>query len=77
MPKAPIESNIEPRCRAEITSFGVVISPTESLRALKPKQSFVVDDKRGRNSVVSAAYRLDMKIQTAKEGDKFRIWRLA
>lgn len=76
MPKAAAESNIEPRCRSGITSFGALISPTESLRALKPKQSFVVDDKRGRNSVVSAAYRLDMKIQTAKEGTRFRIWRL-
>lgn len=76
MPKAAAESNIDPKCRAAITSFGAVISPTESLRGLKVGQSFVVDDKRGRNSVVSAAYRLDMKIQTAKEGKHFRIWRL-
>lgn len=76
MPKAAAESNVPPRTVASITSFGVAISPTESLRALKVGQSFLVDDKRSRSSVVSAAYRLDMKIQTAKDGDKFRIWRL-
>lgn len=76
MPKAAAESHIPTRCHARITSFGEVISPTESLMALKPGQSFLVDDKRARSSVVSAAYRLDMKIQTAKEGTRFRIWRL-
>jgi hypothetical protein len=76
MPKAAAESNIEPRCHARITSFGQIISPTESLRALKPGQSFLVDTKQARGSVVSAAYRLDMKISTAKEGERFRIWRL-
>ena len=76
MPKAAAENNVDPPCHASITSFGQVISPTESLRALAAGQSFLVDDKRGRNSVVSAAYRLDIKVRTAKEGARFRIWRL-
>lgn len=76
MPKAAAENDVPARCAASITSFGQPVSPTESLRALKPGQSFLVDDKRARMSVTSAAYRLDIKIQTAKEGKKFRIWRL-
>lgn len=57
-------------------SFGDTISPTETLRGMKPGESFVVDDKAGRSVVVSAAYRLDIKIKTAKEGEKFRVWRV-
>jgi len=76
MPKAPAESDVPLRCHARITSYGEIISPTESLLALKPGQSFVVDDKKGRGSVLSAAYRLDMKVKTAKEGTRFRVWRL-
>jgi hypothetical protein len=54
----------------------MVISPTASLRNLKPGQSFVVDDKRARNSVLCAAYRLDIPVRSAKEEGRFRIWRL-
>lgn len=77
MPKAAAENNVPtPPTRATITSFGEVISPTESLLALKAGQSFLVDNKRGRMSVASAAYRLNMEIRTAKEGERFRIWRV-
>lgn len=76
MPKAAAENNVPIRCHASITSFGQPISPTESLLALKPGQSFLVDDRRARMSVTSAAYRLNMEIRTAKEGERFRIWRV-
>lgn len=56
--------------------FGIPISPTKSLRELKPGMSFLVDNKRSRNSIVAAAYRLDIAIRTMKEGAKYRIWAL-
>lgn len=56
--------------------FGIPISPTKALRELKPGMSFLVDNKRSRNSVVAAAYRLDILIRTMKEGSKYRIWAL-
>jgi hypothetical protein len=77
MPKAAAENSIPFRpTKATITSFGEVVSPTETLRSLQPGQSFLVDDKRARMSVASAAYRLDIEIRTAKEGGRFRIWRV-
>lgn len=76
MHEAPIESNRKPRnLRATITSFGIPISPTNTLLKMKVGDSFLVDDKRGRNSVACAAYRLDMKITTEREGNRFRIYR--
>ena len=78
MPRAATESNVpEPAERSSVTQFGVRINPTESLRALQIGQSFLVDTKRCRATVVSTAYRLDISIRTAKDGDKFRIWRKA
>lgn len=76
LPKAAAENDIPEKLHASITSFGQVISPTETLRSLKPGQSFVVDNKRGRTCVANTAYRLDIKVRTAKEGTRFRIWRL-
>lgn len=76
MPKGVAETDIpEPIERSNVTQFGVRINPTETLRSLKAGQSFLVDTKRSRAIVVSTAYRLDISIRTAKEGDKFRIWR--
>lgn len=76
MHEAPIETNLTPRrLRATITSFGSMVSPTATLRKMKIGDSFLVDDKRGRNSVACAAYRLDIKITTEREGNKFRIYR--
>lgn len=65
-----------PETRSTVTSFGDPISPTETLRAMKPGESFVVDTRRGRSIVTSAAYRLEINIRTAKEKTRFRIWRL-
>jgi hypothetical protein len=75
LPKAATENNVPVRYHARVTSFGKVISPTETLRALDVGQSFLVDDKRGRACVANTAYRLDIKVRTAKEGERFRIWR--
>lgn len=64
----------EPPERIFVTKqFGIAISPTKSLRELKPGMSFVVDDKRSKNSVVAAAYRMDISIRAMKEGNKYRI----
>lgn len=76
MHEAPIESGLIPRkLRASITSFGQPISPTATLRKMKVGDSFLVDDKKGRNSVSCAAYRLDIKITTEQEGKRYRIYR--
>lgn len=76
-PKATAENDVPVRHHARVTSFGEVISPTETLRALKPGQSFLVDDRRSRACVANTAWRLDIKVKTAMEGERFRIWRLA
>jgi len=74
--KAVTTSNIPtPDTRSTVTSCGTAISPTETLRAMKPGDSFVVDTRRGRSIVTSAAYRLEINIRTAKEGTRFRVWR--
>jgi len=65
-----------PDTHSTVTSFGTAISPTETLRTMKAGESFVVDTRRGRSIVTSAAYRLEINIRTAKEGARFRIWRL-
>lgn len=59
-----------------VTSAGVPISATQKLKSLKPGDSFVVDSKRGRASVVSAAWRLDIPITVRKEGSTFTVTRL-
>lgn len=59
-----------------VTSAGVPISATQKLKSLKPGDSFVVDSKRGRASVVSAAWRLDIPITVRKEGSAFTVTRL-
>lgn len=59
-----------------VRSAGVPISATEKLRSMKAGDSFVVDSKRGRASVVSAAWRLDIPITVRKEGTSFKITRL-
>lgn len=64
-----------PVTRSTVTSFGETISPTDTLRAMKPGDSFVVDTRRGRSIVTSAAYRLEINIRTEKEGERFRVWR--
>ena len=76
MQKAVTTPTVPLPVHSTVTSFGDPISPTETLRAMKAGESFLVDDKRGRSIVVSAAYRLDINITTAKEGTRFRIWRL-
>lgn len=76
MNEAALESNLKPRkLRATITSFGQPISPTATLRKMKVGDSFLVDDKKGRNSVCCAAYRLDIKITTEREGARYRVFR--
>lgn len=60
-----------------VTSEGVPISATQKLKAMKPGDSFVVDSKRGRASVVSAAWRLDIPITVRKEGKTFTVTRLS
>lgn len=75
MKKAVADSNVPLPTKGTVTSLGEVISPTETLRSLSPGQSFLVDNRRGRAIIVSAAYRLDIDITTAKEGARFRIWR--
>lgn len=71
------QSNIPLRPRSKVTSYGVSISPTESLRALVregSEASFVVDDDRGRHRVSVAANRIGINIATRKEDDgKYRI----
>lgn len=64
----------KPRC--VVTSAGVPISPTQKLKEMKPGDSFIVDSKRGRASVMSAAWRLDIRITVRKEGTKFTVTRL-
>lgn len=59
-----------------VTSFGTPISATSKLKEMKVGDSFMVDSKRGRASIISAAWRLDIKITVRKEGTKFRITRL-
>ncbi len=59
-----------------VTSSGTPISATQKLREMKPGDSFVVDTKRGRASVVSAAWRLDIPITVRKEGKTFTVTRL-
>lgn len=59
-----------------VTSFGKPMSATGKLKEMKPGDSFMVDSKRGRASIISAAWRLDIKITVRKEGTKFRITRL-
>lgn len=59
-----------------VTSGGIPISATQKLKSLKPGDSFVVDSKRGRASVVSAAWRLDIPITVRKEGNSFTVIRL-
>lgn len=77
MHEAALESNLTPRrLRATITSFGNIISPTATLRKMKVGDSFLVDDKKGRNAVSCAAYRLDLKITTEREGTRYRIFRM-
>lgn len=59
-----------------VTQHGQGISPTKVLRDLEPNQSFIVDNKRSRDGVVSAAHRMDIKIRSRKEPDgTYRIWR--
>lgn len=78
MRTAALDNNIpDKEERSTVTQFGIRINPTETLRSMKPGQSFVVDTKRARATVISTAYRLDISIRTAKDGDKFRIWRKA
>lgn len=77
MQKAVTTSSVPtPETRSTVTSFGDRVSPTTTLRSMKPGDSFVVDTKQGRSIVVSAAYRLDIAVRTAKEGERFRIWRV-
>lgn len=77
MTDAVFESHVPSPIRSTVTQFGLRISPTKALRKLEPGQSMIVDNKRARQIMVSAAYRLDISIQTAKEGEKYRIWRKA
>lgn len=59
-----------------VTSGGVHLSATQKLKGMKPGDSFIVDSKRGRASVISAAWRLDIPITVRKEGTKFNVTRL-
>ncbi len=59
-----------------VTSGGTPVSATQILKGMKPGDSFVVDTKRGRASVVSAAWRLDILITVRKEGSQFTVTRL-
>ncbi len=72
----PIYDSIQPsRVRSRVTQHGVRISPTEALRNLKEGKSFTVDTDQHRRIVISAAYRIGIKISTAKEDEVgFRIW---
>lgn len=74
----PIYDTIKPSdVRSCVTQHGIRISPTSALRNLKPGMSFTVDTDQHRRIVVSAAYRLGIKIKTAKDdnGNGYRIWR--
>ena len=76
MQKAVTTSTVPtPETRSTVTSFGDAISPTATLMGMKKGESFVVDTRRARSIVTSAAYRLEINIRTAKEGKRFRIWR--
>ncbi len=73
----PVFDNIVPsNVRSTVTQHGVRISPTMALRGLQTGKSFTVDTDRDRRIVVSAAYRLGIAINTAKDdaGNGYRIW---
>jgi hypothetical protein len=59
-----------------VTQHGIRISPTLCLQQLKPGKSFTVDTDQHRRIVVSAAYRLNIAIRTAKDehGNGYRVW---
>lgn len=59
-----------------VTSFGIPLSASKILRELKVGDSFVVDTRRGRASIIASAWRLEIPITVRKEGEKFRVTRL-
>lgn len=77
MPESEINyEQLFPTRNSVVTSNGVEISPTKVLQSMKVGDSFIVDTKRGRSSLISAAWRLDIKISVRKEGQKFRVFRI-
>jgi len=75
MTEPAIESNV-PLPVGKVTQFGIPISPTETLRKLQPGQSTIVDTKAARKVMASIAHQLDIPIRTAREGKRYRIWRI-
>lgn len=61
--------------RGMVLSYGKPIHLVDTLRALKPGQSFVVDTASARANALDTAGRLGIHITTEQQGGRYRIWR--
>lgn len=77
MERAIIQKEIElpTKVRGNHRSFGVVIDLISTITALKPGDSFVVDEPRSRDYALIIGGRKGIPITTQKEESRFRVWR--
>jgi len=65
-----------PERAARVTQYGIPISPTRTLKKMKAGESILVDTKVARNIMAASAHQCGIKFRTAKEGERYRIWRV-
>lgn len=76
-PIATAESNVPVRPWTTTTSFGKPICMADSIRNLKPGQSFRIDDHTWRRRITSIASYLKIKVSTRRlEDDRLLVTRL-
>jgi hypothetical protein len=76
-PVAVAETDVEQRPWTTTTSLGRPISIAESIRNLKPGQSFRIDDHNWRRRITATASYLGIKVSTSRlQDDRLLITRL-
>lgn len=75
--KAVIQEQIDipTKTRGIHRSFGLPIDLISTIIALKPGDSFVVDEARTRDYALIIGLRKNVRLTTQKEETRFRVWR--
>lgn len=79
MPRAAIDRDIDrkPPKRDSATSFGIPISISDTLAAMRPGESFVVDLSKHRGHALVSGSRRGFRMSSEKENGRYRVWRIA
>jgi hypothetical protein len=71
-----IDSGVNPQERGMVSHKGNMVHAKELLSWLEPGDSAVVDRAEDRMVIYGYAMRMNIKIRTQRDGDKYRVWRV-